>query len=299
MDIKTKQPSQLEARTFHKLADLFPLTEGKEFEALVDDIRRNGLREPITRYEGAILDGRNRFRACERADVIPNFRDYDGDDPFGFVVSANVHRRHLTESQRAMAAKRAETTTWGRPKKGLDSNLSRTKLAAIFNVGPGLIWQAGIVQAKGIPELIAAVDRGDAPLNRAVGVAKRSREQQRAWLHDPRSPEAKAKSKVTHTEHDEARQLADDVAKFFAAFIPRAEALAGTFEGELIVQMVRQDSRRRLVDTLDVALKEFTTVVRKLTIIDDEEQGLDDSSPLKEIVSAAERGQGKRRELVG
>jgi hypothetical protein len=86
MDIKTKQPSQLEARTFHKLADLFPLTEGKEFEALVDDIRRNGLREPITRYEGAILDGRNRFRACERADVIPNFRDYDGDDPFGFVV---------------------------------------------------------------------------------------------------------------------------------------------------------------------------------------------------------------------
>jgi hypothetical protein len=104
---------------------------------------------------------------------------------------------------------------------------------------------------------------------------------------------------VTHTEHDEARQLADDVAKFFASFIPRAEALAGTFEGELIVQMVRQDSRRRLVDTLDVALKEFTTVVCKLTIIDDEEQGPDDSSPLKEIVSAAERGQGERRELVG
>jgi DNA-binding CsgD family transcriptional regulator len=101
---------------FHPLADIFPLMEGEEFEALVADIKANGLREQIVLYEGMILDGRNRYRALRALSVSPadipghpfgSFCGRDalpardpGKDPTGFVVSRNVHRRHLTAKQK-------------------------------------------------------------------------------------------------------------------------------------------------------------------------------------------------------
>jgi ParB-like nuclease domain len=52
---------------FHPLANIFPLIEGYELARLVDDIRTHGLREPVVLYQGRVLDGRNRLRACEAA----------------------------------------------------------------------------------------------------------------------------------------------------------------------------------------------------------------------------------------
>ena len=85
---------------FHPLASMFPLLEGEEFAALVADIRMHGLRERITVFEDMILDGRNRYRACLEAGIEPTFTAYIGDDPQGFVVSMNMHRRHLTAEQK-------------------------------------------------------------------------------------------------------------------------------------------------------------------------------------------------------
>ena len=90
---------------FHPIAALFPLMEGDEFRELVDDIKDHGLREPVILYEGMIIDGRNRHRACARAGIEPRFEEWDGNGSVvDFVVSKNLHRRHLTPSQRAAIA---------------------------------------------------------------------------------------------------------------------------------------------------------------------------------------------------
>ena len=66
-------PAGSEELPFHLLANLLPLMEGDEFEELVEDIREHGLYQPIVLYEGAILDGRNRYRSCREAGVEPRF----------------------------------------------------------------------------------------------------------------------------------------------------------------------------------------------------------------------------------
>src|SRR5262245_55524421 len=86
----------------HPLAAIFPLMEGAEFDELVADIKANGQRQWIVTYEGMILDGRNRYRACLAAGVKPGVQKGDDcvGDPAAYVVSANIHRRHLTAEQK-------------------------------------------------------------------------------------------------------------------------------------------------------------------------------------------------------
>ena len=103
----------MSALEFHSLADIFPLVEGADFDELVADIKVHGLHEPIVVYEDKNLDGRNRYRACAVAGIEPTFTVYTGDDPVAYVVSLNLRRRHLDESQRAMVAAKLATLKLG------------------------------------------------------------------------------------------------------------------------------------------------------------------------------------------
>jgi hypothetical protein len=98
---------------FHKYADLYPLASEDELSRLTEDIKKNGLANPITLHEGQILDGRNRYIACQSAKVKPRFNNWDcliGSWANGWkdvslsVISQNSHRRHLNTSQLAMVA---------------------------------------------------------------------------------------------------------------------------------------------------------------------------------------------------
>ena len=86
---------------FHDVANLFPMLDVDELKALATDIFENGQREPITLFEGKILDGRNRYVACLDAGVEPLLTEYNGRHPVDYVISLNLKRRHLDESQRA------------------------------------------------------------------------------------------------------------------------------------------------------------------------------------------------------
>jgi len=88
----------------HPLADLIPAMSSDEFRDLRDDIQAAGLIQPITVYEGKVLDGRHRARACEELGVAIKTQPFSGDDPVEFVISMNLQRRHLTAGQRAAAA---------------------------------------------------------------------------------------------------------------------------------------------------------------------------------------------------
>ena len=95
---------------FHPLADIFPLMEGAEFDALVTDIKAHGQHARIVLKDGMILDGRNRYRACLAAGIEPMFacEAYSNQvtDPVAYVISANIKRRHLTtEQKRELIAK--------------------------------------------------------------------------------------------------------------------------------------------------------------------------------------------------
>jgi hypothetical protein len=100
---------------FHPHADIFPMMTPQEQMGLADDIRAHGLRNKIVVHEGAILDGRNRYQACLMAGVDPAFDEFDdsGADALNFVMSLNMHRRHLTDGERATAAAKLANIRFG------------------------------------------------------------------------------------------------------------------------------------------------------------------------------------------
>lgn len=151
----------------HPYADLFPMMTADELDALAADIAENGLRQPIVRYQGSILDGRNRFLGCERAKVEPTFTDHEGDDAsaLALVISLNVQRRDLTAAQRAIVAARSlekMPERRGRPEKSATDNgtfrgRSTEAMAKTFKVGVNAIQSAKAILAEA-PDLASQVE---------------------------------------------------------------------------------------------------------------------------------------------
>jgi hypothetical protein len=160
-----------EQTPIHPLAEIFPLLEGPEFAALVSDIADRGQLEAIVLCEGKILDGRNRYRACLAAGVAPRFEHYEGDDPLGLVVSRNIRRRHLDESQRALVAAKLETMKHGGNRQaGQDANLrvDRSAAAKMLNVSKRSVASAAKVLAEGEGELVRAVEQAKITISAAA-----------------------------------------------------------------------------------------------------------------------------------
>jgi hypothetical protein len=68
--VTSSSPREAPSDRFHPIAGLFPLKQGANFDARAADIRINWLREPITKFEGLILGGRNGHAGWERMAVV-------------------------------------------------------------------------------------------------------------------------------------------------------------------------------------------------------------------------------------
>ncbi|WP_257283297.1 DNA modification methylase [Endozoicomonas sp. SESOKO1] len=163
---------------FHAIADIFPLMDGQPLADLTDDIKTHGLREPIWLYEGQILDGRNRYRACQAAGVEPVFVDYQEDDPVGFVVSLNLHRRHLNKGQKAISAgKAADAKKEDNLKRGSEGQIcpsgktTISEAAKQFDVGSTTVKSAKQVLKTGTKGLTQKVVENKVSVSTAADIA--------------------------------------------------------------------------------------------------------------------------------
>jgi len=185
----------------HPAANLFPMMEEAALAELAADIAANGQREPVVLWEGKVIDGRNRLAACERVGVVPTFTALAScPDPVAYVLSLNLHRRHLDTSQRAMVAakalpllsEQAKARQVMRLKHGnaastpVPANLpereqgeAREHVATMANVSPRTVETAAKVIKTGTPELIAAVEAGTVTVSAAADVATLPAEEQR------------------------------------------------------------------------------------------------------------------------
>jgi hypothetical protein len=190
--------------------DLFPPMDDAAFEAFVADIKAHEQREPIVMFEDAILDGYHRYRACRRLGIEPTFTVYTGDDPVSYVISINLRRRHLDESQRAVVAAKLATLRQGaRTDLSPIGEMSQAQAADLLNVGKRSVERAREVLDHGSPELVQAVERGDVSVSAAAEVASLPEDEQREVLAGgDKAVQAKAKElrEERAAEHAAARE---------------------------------------------------------------------------------------------
>lgn len=222
----------------HPVCAIFPMMSDAELQALADDIRENGLLEPGVVFFGELIDGRNRREACRIAGTDFEVRDFEGEgsEVHAWIISKNLHRRHLDTSQRAMVAARLATLRTGERPDPEAPAITTGQAAEMLGVGTRSVESARRVLREA-PELAEQIDRGAITVDGALRTLKASDEE------TPRiSPHLRRSAEVTENdppssvpadpEHEEpaprsSAQLPNDQrAKFDAYYTPLRHALA-------------------------------------------------------------------------
>lgn len=138
----------------HEYAALVPLASDAEQAALNEDIKTNGLQDPIVLWKGKVVDGRCRQQACIYADERIRIKELDEnltDEEVKITVKSLNTRRNLTMTQKVIAA----------CKISLDphNSLSILELALSWGIKEGLLKNARYI-SKNAPDLIEPLFNG-------------------------------------------------------------------------------------------------------------------------------------------
>lgn len=175
---------------FHPVANLFPLLNDDDLNELTESIKANGQREPITLHpDGRIIDGRNRYLACRKLNMQPKTVTYTGMGDtaalIAYVTDTNLHRRHLTSSQKAMVAAKAtdileaersaahERMESGNPSEIIRKGRATERVASAFKTNSRYVEKAEkLIDEQ--PELAAQVESGTLTIPQAERIVKRA-----------------------------------------------------------------------------------------------------------------------------
>ncbi len=197
-----------DASNWHPSSRIFPLLPERELTELAEDITAHGLLQPITVYQGKVLDGRNRAIACARCNREPKVTEWtpNNQTPTEWVISQNLKRRHLTPSEKAVCAVEAlpllEAEAKERQRKHSDTapgrkgtvrasvpevsggNRARTHAAKTFGVSERYVSDAKSLKEKA-PEAFSLVREGKKKLPQAMKELKRKEQVQRIAVYAP------------------------------------------------------------------------------------------------------------------
>lgn len=168
--------------TIHPACACFPELPAKAFADLCASIKAIGLQQPIlVNAEHAIMDGKNRHRACRQVGVEPRYQTVTvTGDPVRWVFEVNRHRLRKA-GQLALAGARLATAEEGRPEKtsAIAEVMTRDNVAKSLGISKAAIDRAKFVLVHGCDELIAYLERGEISLGCAEWAAKASMAEQR------------------------------------------------------------------------------------------------------------------------
>ena len=174
--------------TQHPLSAAFPAMSADDFQALKDSIENIGVQNPITLFEGMVIDGWHRYTAAMELGMPCPTVELGDVDPRDFVLAQNKTRRHITIAQLAMAAN--AVYSWrsaGRPSGNSagPAELKQPEMAKNAGVSVRSLRQAEEVKKNAAPEVIAAINSGAVGLEKAAKIAQLPKEEQAAAIAKP------------------------------------------------------------------------------------------------------------------
>jgi len=200
VDMAARNPVRLER---HPLSKVFPDMPEDEQSALTEDMKIHGQRQPIILKDEMVIDGWHRYVGLLVLNIEPKTANLPDDvDPVAYVLSANIHRRHLDATQRAAAVTRC--AAWAQsgenqhtrggaatspPADGAAVPLTNAEMAEVARVSVRTIQQCKAATAAGLGD---ALRDGIVTAERAAEIAKLPEPDRAAALAAPKAPKGKA-----------------------------------------------------------------------------------------------------------
>lgn len=198
----------------HPIANMFPMMTADQFSRLKEDIQKNGVKSFGLLFEGQILDGRNRYKACQELGIEMDWMEDDEPvpdfDPVAYVLTHNLHRRQLHQSQRAIVAARMATLKNGQIGNGRKvgpQNCGATSedAAKLLNVSKRSVETAKYVLEHGSKDLIEAIETRTLSVSLAAKLCKvcdDKREQTRLVKEGKAAIKQRVTPTITETEDE-------------------------------------------------------------------------------------------------
>ncbi|HMK23604.1 MAG TPA: ParB N-terminal domain-containing protein [Terriglobales bacterium] len=228
----------------HPAAEMFPMMTDVELRDLADDIQKNGLLEPVVLYDGMVLDGRNRLAACKLAGISPGFVEAKGDvkSLTLYVLSKNLHRRHLTESQRATIGAEMMPMLQEEARNRSNANLRHGSESPTWPTG-----YDGELKGRSVEIAGRALGIGATTVRRAAAVKKVA----------PELFEKMKKGEVTAFGAENiirGKKKASDPMTVYHPITPRQKVVAGAQKQRLIVAFCRMTGQCRGLQLVKVPM---------------------------------------------